>query len=219
MVLNTRKWRRAMEAERRSNGWKLTKEENGWAVETIKPLGKPGRHLLKREQDAWVKAGIMPAKDADGTLNSKSQSILIPPLTMADKAVAYAVSQVGVHESPWGSNRGEDVHRYQSSTGAYGEAWCASFAWYCWQKAGYTGPTSAGAWDSTDNHGKRIATIAKAIPGDFVSLDGGEGHVGILLKRNVSARTVTLCAGNTGDSVKEKDYPIASIHSICRPKG
>jgi hypothetical protein len=48
-----------------------------------------------------------------------------------------------------------------------------------------------------------------------VSLNIGAGHVGLLLKKHQNH--VTLVAGNTADSVKEKDYPNAAIHSICRP--
>lgn len=216
IVINTRRWRRAMEAVRRSNGWKLLKDEKGWAVETVKPLGKPGRHLLKREQDAWVDAGILPAKDADGTLNSKTQAILIPPLSMGDRAVAYAMTQVGVHETPWGSNRGHDVERYQRSTGAYGKAWCASFFWYCWQRAGYTGPTDAGAWHSTDNYGTRV-DLAHARPGDGVSFNTGAGHIGLYLGHDPHAGTVRTVDGNTNDQVAVRDRTIRSIHSICRP--
>lgn len=217
MVLNTRKWRRAMEGVRRRNGWGLLPAEKGWTVETIKPLGKPGRHLLKRIQDYYVGEDLLPEKDADGTLNSRTQDLLIPPLTMGDKAAAYALSQQGVHESPWGTNRGKDVHRYQSSTGAYGEAWCASFFWYCWQRAGYTGPTSAGAWDTTDHYGTPVLGIAHARPGDGVSFNVGEGHIGVYLSH--TATKVKTNDGNTNDQVAVRERPISSIHSICRPKG
>lgn len=215
MVLNTRKWRRAIESVRRKNGWGLLPQEHGWAVETIKPLGKPGRHLLKRVQDYFVAEKLMLPKYADGTLNSKTQALLLPPLTAADKAVNYALSQVGVHESPWGTNRGADIHRYQSSTGAYGEAWCASFFWYCWQKAGYTGRTSAGAWNTTDAYGKHVASINQAKRGDGVSFNTGEGHIGMYLSHD--AHEVTTVDGNTSDQVAVRKRPLSMIHSICRP--
>src|SRR4029077_11540518 len=119
MVLLTRKWRRAMEAYRRN--WGL-KKEPGFTVETNKPLGKPARNLLRRIQENLHARGVLKEKFIDGTLNSDTQDRLIPPLTAGEKASHYALSQVGVHESPWGSNRGLDVHRYQTSTGAYGAA-------------------------------------------------------------------------------------------------
>lgn len=212
MVLNTRKWRRAMESYRRNQG--LAKEP-GFTVETAKPLGKPGRNLLRRIQKNLHARDLLAEKFIDGTLNSKTQAILIPPLSMGDKAVAYALSQVGVHETPWGSNRGSDVHRYQSSTGAYGQAWCASFFWYCWQQAGYRGSTSAGAWDTTDNHGTRVPGIAHARPGDGVSFNIGDGHIGMYLSHTKTH--VKTDDGNSGDQVAVRERPISQIHSICRP--
>lgn len=212
LVLNTRKFRRAMAAYRAN--WGL-KREDGFTVESGLPLGKPARALLRRIQENLHARGLLPERYVDGTLNSKTQALLIPPLSMADKAVAYALSQQGVHESPWGSNRGGDVHRYQSSTGAYGAAWCASFFWYCWQVAGYRGTTSAGAWDTTDSHGTHIVDIAHAKPGDGVSFDVGNGHIGMYLSHTAS--TVKTIDGNTSDQVAVRERPISSIHSICRP--
>lgn len=211
MVLNTRKWRRAMASYRQA--WGLAKEP-GFTVETVKPLGKPGRALLLRIQENLHARKLLPEKYVDGTLNTKTQVLLIPPLAMGDKAVAYAMSQVGVHESPWGSNRGADVHRYQSSTGAYGAAWCASFYWYCWQQAGYKGRTSAGAWNSTDTIGLRVE-IKHAKPGDGVSFNVGDGHIGMYLSHTSS--TVRTVDGNTSDQVAVRDRPIRSIHFITRP--
>lgn len=212
ITLSTLKWRRAMEAYRHQ--WGLA-EEKGFAVETRKPLGKPARNLLRRIQKNMVARRILPATSIDGTLNTKTKNLLIPPATNGDKAVAYALSQNGVHESPWGSNNGVDVHRYQSSTGAYGEAWCASFFWYCWIQAGYKGHTSANAWASTDSLGTRIADISKAHPGDGVSLNEGEGHIGLYLSHD--SVNVKIVSGNTNDAVGVGLYPISMIHSICRP--
>lgn len=204
-----------MEGVRLRNGWGILPAEKGWTPGTGKPLGKPGRHLLKRIQDYYVAEKLLPAKFADGTLNSKTQALLLPPLSMADKAVAYALSQVGVHESPWGSNRGRDVIRYQTSTGAYGQAWCASFFWYAWIQGGYIGATSAGAWNTTDSYGTPVIGIKHAKHGDGVSFNVGSGHIGMYLKHD--AKTVTTVDGNTSDQVAVRQRPISSIHSICRP--
>lgn len=212
IVLNTRKFRRAMEAYRRN--WGL-KAEHGFTVETGKPLGKPARALLKRIQENLHARHLLALRYIDGTLNSKTQALLIPPLSPADKAVAYALSQQGVHETPWGENRGADVHRYQSSTGAYGAAWCASFFWYCWQKAGYKGATSAGAWYTTDRLGTPVRDITRAQKGDAVSFDIGEGHVGMYLSHDKFM--VTTCDGNTSDQVAVRERPISQIHAISRP--
>src|SRR4051812_44876789 len=108
LVLNTRPWRRAMEGWRRN--WGLPAEK-GFTVETGRPLGRPARRLLKRVQKNMHAQHLLPLKYVDGTLNSRTQALLLPPLSAGEEAVHYALSQVGVHESPWGSNRGKDVWR------------------------------------------------------------------------------------------------------------
>lgn len=216
--LATRKYRRGM--VRYANEKGLRNYEKGFAAETNKPLGRPARAFLLRIQKHMhaEHPHNFPIKYVDGTLNSKTKKILVPPpppVTMNQKIIKSAIKEIGVHESPWGSNDGTRVNWYQSSTGAYNAAWCASFCSKMAQINGYNGAVSAGAWYLTDNCGISV-TLAHAIPGDCVSLDTGEGHVGILLRVNHTLGTVTLIAGNTGDMVKQKDYPIRMIHSICR---
>lgn len=213
MIVKTRKWRRTLRAY--SNAWLEGYTPKGFTVESDRPFGRPAHKLIKHVQDNLVARDLLPKASADGTLNQKTQDALIPPHTFADKAVAYALSQRGKHEDPWGSNRGTDVRRYQSSTGEYNVAWCASFVWYCWQQAGYRGATSAGAWNTTDHYGTPVADLNHAIPGDLVSLDEGEGHVGMLLSRD--SVNITLISGNTHNAVDIGTYPIGMIHSICRP--
>lgn len=213
LVNDTRPWRRALWAYSRT--WLEGYRPDGFTVETSKKLGKPARTLVTHVQRNLHARGLLEEDHIDGTLNQRTQDLLIPPLTHADHAVAYALSQIGVHESPWGTNRGDDVHRYQSSTGAYNEAWCASFFWYCWQQAGYKGAVSAGAWNSTDHHGTHVADLNHAIPGDGVSFDIGEGHIGIFLHK--TATEVFTVDGNTNDQVAIRSRPIGEIHSICRP--
>lgn len=213
MVVNTRPYRRAMMAYSRS--WLKGYKPAGFTVETWKPLGKPARNLLHRVQKNLVARGLLDEKHADGTLNAKTQALLIPPLTQGEKAAAYALTQVGVHETPWGSNRGADVHRYQSSTGAYNLAWCASFVWYCWQKVGYKGNVSANAWASTDGIGRPIHDLKAARVGDLVSFNIGDGHVGLYLSHDY--HTVKTVDGNTSDQVSISERPVAQVHAISRP--
>jgi hypothetical protein len=223
MILDYRKLRRAgyVYAHRNDLGkpGKYPKEK-GITAESHLPPGKPYRAFLLRLQKHMhaQHPKNFPAKYVDGTFNRKTRLILAPPkvVTFGQKLVQRAIREVGTHEYPWGSNSGARVHFYQSSTGAYNAAWCASFVCKMAQEVGYKGSVSAGAWDLTDNHGKRVKGTATALPGDVVSLNTGQGHVGILLRVNRTLGTVTLIAGNTGDSVKQKDYPISIIHSICR---
>ncbi len=218
MIIRTRPWRRRLAGYLHENGLPSAghaKGEAGWTTETNRPFGKPARHVIKRVSNNLEARGIIRPQDNDGTLNSHVQAALNPPLTPGERAVAYALTQLGTHESPWGSNRGADVHRYQSSTGAYNAAWCASFFWYCWQKAGYTGVTSAGAWNTTDFYGAKILSIKYAKTGDGVSFNIGDGHIGQYLSH--TATMVKTIDGNTNDQVAIRERPIYEIHSINRP--
>lgn len=203
--------------------------QKGFVVHRKGPLMLPGRKLfyrISKNMEAQNNLAVgaedtilpFPGVHATAILTKAFRNALIPPkpkLTLGDKAVAYAMTQVGVHESPWGSNEGEDVRRYQSSTGAYGAAWCASFVSYCWQKAGYQGSVSAGAWNLTDRCGTRVADVRHAKPGDAVSLNEGQGHVGLFCA--LVGDQVRLIAGNTNNQVAVRDYPVKIIHSISRP--
>lgn len=223
MVLNYRKLRRGGYAY--ANKHELAKpgkypKEKGITAESNLPPGKPYRAFLLRIQKHMheLHPKNFPVKYVDGKFNRPTRRILAPPtpVTFGQRLVKWAIKEIGVHEDPWGSNGGKRILWYQSATGAYWDAWCASFISKGARELGYKGRVSAGAWDLTMNCGRRIASIEYAKPGDAVSLRPGKGHVGILLRYNRSVGTVTLIAGNTGDSVKQRDYPISQIHSICR---
>lgn len=186
----------------------------GFTVESDEPLQKTGRDLLLRIQKNLYARKLLAAKYVDGTFNSVTSRIATPPLTMADRAVKWAMDEVGEHEEPWGSNRGPRVHFYQSSTGAYNTFWCASFFWKAWQGAGYTGAVSAGAWYSTDHIGTR-KTRASAKPGCGVSFNIGDGHIGMLLA--FIGDQVKTVDGNTSDEVAVRLRPASEIHSISMP--
>lgn len=214
MVIDTKPYRAAM------RHYRLTHEledEPGFVVDSHLPLSGPASRLLEREQKHMHAQKKLAERWIDGHLNAPTRKILIPPLpplTMADKAVKAAMRELGVHEEPWGSNAGPRVHWYQESTGAFNTYWCASFFWKMWQQAGYTGHTSAGAWDTTDHYGQRL-TLAQFVPGCGVSFNIGTGHIGIGLA--IIGNQVKSLDGNTSDEVAIRLRPVSEIHSICLP--
>lgn len=219
MVLDTHPWRVALVGYFHTHNLPLphaVAEERGFDVRSHGPLRAPGHHAVARMQRHAHASGHLAEASIDGTLNTPTQHILIPPLSMGDQAVKAAMGELGVHEDPWGSNRGTRIHEYQAVTGAYNTFWCASFFWWSWVQAGYRGSVSAGAWATTDSLGKRI-TLAQAVPGCGVSFDIGDGHVGMFLARVGSQ--VKSVDGNTRDEVAVRLRPISEIHSICLPHG
>lgn len=221
LILLTGKWRKALAHYCVANGLPHAgslPDEKGWTANTNKPGGKPYRHVVQRVDNNLEARKLITAKQNDGTLNDVVQKILIPPapkLTMGDLAVKFALKEQGVTEVPFGSNNGPRVRYYQSSTGAYGEAWCASFFWKMWQEAGYKGFTSAGAWNTTDSFGTRVLGVEHAKPGDGVSFNEGDGHIGMFLA--LVGDQVKTIDGNTDNEVAIRLRPVSLVHSICNP--
>jgi hypothetical protein len=98
-----------------------------------------------------------------------------------DKAVASAVSQIGVQEHPLGSNSGERVRQYQSATflGGTGWPWCVAFCLWCWKQAGHQLPyktaSAYGMLNWARGAGWAIPS-AGLVPGDGVAFNVGSGH-------------------------------------------
>lgn len=139
-----------------------------------------------------------------------------PRPTKGEKVVSIAGTQVGVVESPWGSNSGRSVRRYQSACwlGGTGWPWCAAFVVWCWKETyGSVPRATAGAWDLTDNGGVRVS-VANLKPGDAVSYDTGSGHVNLFVRDRGSY--IETIGGNESNSVKRSMWPKHMIHSACR---
>lgn len=138
------------------------------------------------------------------------------------------LSQLGVHEIPDGSNRGPRISYtsggygpYQGSTGAYGEAWCASYAqWALRSVTGHTIPAalpayvpSIAAWAQHRN-----LLAAKPRVGSFVVFLSGNlrlvnaFHIGYVIK--VTAAGVETVEGNEGNAVREVWRPYTSNHMV-----
>jgi hypothetical protein len=136
------------------------------------------------------------------------------------------VSQLGVTEQPNGSNRGPRISyqsgsypSYQSSTGAYGAAWCVSFEQWAAQVIGYGhfAQDTAGVYYAADFYSARSMTFAKPKLGSlvaFITYDRyghrvpGTGHMGFVVA--VQASSFTYVAGNDSNGVREHTIPDGS---------
>lgn len=199
--------------------------EKGFDVNQHGPLLKPGRAFLLRIQKHMmalykkdkVKWAAYKKVKATGVLDAATRPALLPPVSFGTEVANWCLHEVGVHEVPWGSNSGARVHYYQTSTGDYNDAWCASFRSKALQECGYKGKVSARAWDF-DNIGVRIsngsAGISQAQVGDAVTFDIGDGHIGTYLGHDASY--VKTVDGNTGDQVAVRERPLTLIRTITR---
>jgi CHAP domain len=133
---------------------------------------------------------------------------------VCDGALAVALSQIGKHEEPRGSNSGPEVNQYLTSVGlSPGNAWCAAFAYYAYMRAAmilYTKnpcPKSGSVlaiWDRVDAHCKSMVPRR----GSLYFIDHGHrrGHTGFVI--SVVDGKIEEVSGNTnqegareGDSV------------------
>jgi hypothetical protein len=117
------------------------------------PLGETGRfgadtlNAVRRFQARFPDIDGQPLK-VDGVAGPLTWAALFgaPPApapgprpSLATSALALARSQVGVRESPAGSNRGPEVDAYLRTVGlnpaAGSYAWCAAFVYWCFNEA------------------------------------------------------------------------------------
>lgn len=204
MVLDTKPWRILGVVYAHHHGLPPPRdvdEERGFDVHAHGPLRKPGHHFFARLQRHMNASGHK--VPIDGYINAATREVLKPPLTRGEKVAAWELTQLGVHEIPWGSNQGPQVRVYQSSTGAYGLAWCASLQSYGQRKFGYDGPISARAFDWLD-FGSHVAP-SSAKQGDPVVIKEGDGHIGCFLNVQPDGQ-IRMVSGNTHNAVDVGDY-------------
>ena len=110
----------------------------------------------------------------------------------AERVLDIARGELGVKESPAGSNR----TKYGKWYGLDGQPWCMMFVQWCFDQAGqklpYTTASCSGLLNWCRRHHKEYI-VPEPQPGDVVIYSFG--HTGIV--ESVGAETVTVIEGNT----------------------
>jgi hypothetical protein len=140
---------------------------------------------------------------------------------LLSETLEVALSQIGVTESPPGSNRGPEVDEYIRRVGLNPKgqfAWCAAFVYFCFDEAskklGQVNPVvrTGGVldhWERARAKGIPRLSASKAVqdpelvqPGHIFIIDtgdaGGAGHTGLVLEVN-GGKLITI-EGNTNDN-------------------
>ena len=126
-------------------------------------------------------------------------------------ALEIAISQLGNHEQPKGSNTGPQVNEYLKSVGLKpGYAWCAAFVYWC---AKWSNPETPlfktggvlNMWNKTDKKYR----ITKPQAGDIFVMDFGKGlgHMGFV--ESVGKTTITTIEGNTDSNSGREGWEVA----------
>lgn len=152
-------------------------------------------------------------------------------MSSASKVLSVAKKEIGVKESPSGSNK----QKYGKEYGANGEPWCAIFVWWVFKHAGcpelfYGGKKSAYCPTIADYYIAKKQTVNKSSgkAGDIVLFDfndnGTSDHIGIIEKSNSNGSYTTI-EGNTGSGnntnggqVMRRTRYQKDISWIVRPK-
>jgi hypothetical protein len=144
-------------------------------------------------------------------------------MTLTEKALSVAITQVGKEEMPRGSNWGEPVKTFLASVGIrFPASWCAAFVYWSFDQAsnemGLNNPLirTAGVLD----HWHRASAVHKIYkdyqPGDIFIMDhgGGLGHTGFIEFVEVTDGQIILntVEGNTNDTGAREGY------EVCRRK-
>lgn len=139
---------------------------------------------------------------------------------VCDGALAVALSQIGKHEEPRGSNSGPEVDKYLASVGLRpGLLWCASFAYFCYMRSSTILSTKnpcprSGSvltiWDRTD------AKFKSKVPrrGSLYFVDHGhhQGHAGFVI--SVLDGKIDEVSGNTNQDMPTRDGYAVWRHSF-----
>lgn len=149
----------------------------------------------------------------------------------ADKLVAIAAMEVGVKESPAGSNRVKyNTWFYGREVSGSSYPWCCAFVCWCFDQAGLSslvrktgGCTTMMNWFKAKG---RLVPIREAQPGDLVfyqfDKDSYADHIGIVEK--VTASGVVAIEGNTsvtsddnGGAVMRRARRWSLVMAVARP--
>lgn len=177
--------------------WRFWYRKRPQTGRTIQLRGKWWRLLLEAQREAShrdVQLAKLPA----------------PKPSPQTVAISWALSKVGIHEIPDGSNRGVQIDEWQRRFGFLGVAWCGIFCGNALVQAGVKGVTSRIASvsaieeDATFHRGCfwgfSRGTAHGAAPGDLVCLFSPGEHVELIRSVN-SDGSVNTIGGNYSNSV------------------
>jgi len=158
---------------------------------------------------------------ADATFANALQGAMGPPGTapvgmpmgggVGARMVAIAQREVGVAESPPGSNNSPRIAQYRRATaGAPGPGpWCAYFlSWVARQAGVPLGERGQGfgaveqVWSWAQRTGKALPASAQPRPGDLIVWGGR--HIGMV--ERVDAQGIHTIEGNSSDRVARRTY-------------
>lgn len=135
-------------------------------------------------------------------------------MTLQQKALEIAITQIGEEEKPRGSNWGEPVKSYLAAVGiAFPASWCMAFMYWVFLRAanelGIKTPLlKTGGVLKAWQKAPAAVKVADPQPGDIFIQDHGHGlgHTGIV--EIVDGDIVHTIEGNTNDTGSREGYEV-----------
>lgn len=156
----------------------------------------------------------------DPTGNGTTESVL----ELARKHLKLGVGETNGNNVPiyWDAEK----QKWVKAPYNIGDAWCAAFTSYVWERAGYkvdwTNPNYVPSiWNDARSLGLGDTNTANAQPGDLIIFDwendGTPDHIGIV--ESVNGNQITTIEGNSSDKVKQNTYTMgqSSLVGVVKP--
>jgi len=141
-------------------------------------------------------------------------------ISLGDRIISIASSQLGFAEDPKGSNRGKHVEKYLKSIGLDGgHAWCMAFVYWCVNEAckesGVANPLvkTGGVLRQWNEINKKYKVTGNPEKGDIFIMDfgKGKGHTGFVTGYKMGK--IMTIEGNSNDEGSRDGF------EVCRKPG
>ncbi|MEV6258759.1 CHAP domain-containing protein [Nocardia sp. NPDC051929] len=166
---------------------------------------------------AWA----LPASDATWTNGTGTTDDIV---AKAREQLKLGVSERNGDNSPVYYDKDGVAHKVPYNIG---DAWCAAFSTWVWDKAGYnvhwTNPNYVPAVWNDAKHMGLAANISSAQKGDMIIFDwegdGTPDHVGIVESVDPRTGRITTIEGNSSDQLKSNSYSMnaGSLVGVVKP--
>lgn len=210
-----------MQVKIKSSGLNLRKEPVIDAVVIIILKKNNVLDVLAPDENGWtkIKFGVYSGYVSSKFVEPIIEKVIIP-MTLSQRALKIAISQIGNQEIPKNSNWGKHVQKYLASVNINFPAyWCMAFVYWCFDEAAKEMkienplPKTAGVldmWNKVPDEWK----VKEPQKGDIGILDYGKGMGHTFIVTSSAKDIVQTVEGNSNDEGSRNGY------EVCRkPNG
>lgn len=139
-------------------------------------------------------------------------------ITISQRTMSIALSQLGLEEMPRGSNWGKNVQKYLNSVGInFPASWCMAYVYWCVNEASkemnIANPLLKTGGVLSQWNASKSLRVTNPQKGDIFIMDfgGGKCHTGFVT--SVANGVIQTCEGNSNDEGSREGF------EVCRKPG